>query len=125
MRVCPAPALTPFPSPFPIALPLSSKLHDRALIASGRFIWVLRLLDLPNDQLKGLGDILVVARAGLSPSTLILFRQLLSHFLGNLPLLWTKVTLVAHNHNWYPFRALWTVSLLADIAGIKVHEQGG
>ena len=92
------------------ALSFNSRLHDRALIASGRFIRVLRLLDLANDQFKGLGDILVVACAGLRPCTLIFLAQLLSHFLRDLPLFWAEITLVANNHDWYPFRSLCTVS---------------
>lgn len=84
----------------------TSRLHDRALVSSSWFIWVLSLLDLSDDQLESLGDILVIARAGLGPRTLILLSQRLSILRGYLSLFWAKITLVTNNDNWDPVGSL-------------------
>lgn len=75
------------------------------------------LLNLSDDQLESLGDILVVARAGLSPCTLILLSQRLSVLWSHLSLLWAKITLVANNDDWNPIGSLKNVSTYGHNVG--------
>lgn len=80
--------------------------HDHTLAAGGRLIRILRLLDLSDEQLKGLFDVFVVARAGLGPAAAVLLRQLLAVLSCDLALLGAQVTLVAHDDDRNPLDAL-------------------
>lgn len=80
--------------------------HNTALAAGGRLIRVLRLLDLSNEQLKGLANILVVTGTALRPGAIVLLGQLLSVLGGDLSLLGPEVALIAHNDDGDPLDTL-------------------
>lgn len=81
-------------------------LHDHTFTTSCRLIWILRFLDLANHHLKGFGDVLIVPCTGLGVCTIELLRQGLSFFYRDLTLIWSQITLVAHDHDRNPFRTL-------------------
>ena len=80
--------------------------HDDTFSIVLRFVWILRLLNLTDEQLKGLGDILVVAGAGLGPGAVELLRHLATLLGRDLALLRPEIAFVADNDEWYPFDTL-------------------
>lgn len=81
-------------------------LHDGTLAASVRFIGILSLLNLPNELLKGLGDVLVIASTRFGPGTLQLLRKFLPIFGSDLTLLGAEIALVTDNDNREPLNTL-------------------
>ena len=80
--------------------------HKDALSSVSRLVRVLALLDLADQQLKGLGDILVVARAGLGESAIELLGQLPALLGCDLALLGPEIALVADDAYRDPVGAL-------------------
>lgn len=74
-------------------------LHENALAALGRLARVLGLLDLGDQQLKGLSYVLVVPRACLRPAALNLLCYSLALLGGDLSLFGTEVALVSDDDN--------------------------
>lgn len=70
-------------------------LHQNAIALGRSLAWVLRLLNLSDQELESLAHVLVVSRARLSPAALYLLRELLSVFGCDLSLLGAQVALVA------------------------------
>ncbi len=85
---------------------LLTKLHHPTRLAAARLGRVLRALDLGNHELKGLGDVLVVARAGLGEGAAELRAQLPPFVRRHLPLLGPQVALVADDDEGDGFGAL-------------------
>ncbi len=81
-------------------------LHDLTLVSPCWLIGVLLFLDLPNHELKGFGDILVVSGACFGVSTVEFLSQSFAILNSDLTLVRTQVTLVPNNDNGDPFRAL-------------------
>jgi hypothetical protein len=78
-----------------IHLPPADSLHDGAGVGLGRLSWVMGGLDLVDDQVEGLGDVLVVTGAGLGPAAAELVGERAAGFLVDLALLGPQVRLVA------------------------------
>lgn len=70
-------------------------LHQNAIALGRSLAWVLRLLNLSDQELESLAHVLVVSRARLGPAALYLLRELLSVFGCHLSLLGAQVALVA------------------------------
>lgn len=92
--------------------------HNIALAAGGRLIRVLRLLDLCNEQLKGLGYVLVVASTRLGPGAIVFLGQLLALLGGDLTLFGAQIGLVADDDDGDPLDALTSV-MSAESAGAR------
>jgi hypothetical protein len=86
--------------------PRLSTLHDLARVSTSWLIWVLLLLNLSNHKLKSFGDILIVPCACFGVGTVELFSQSFAILNSDLTLIWAQVTLVPHDDNRNPFRAL-------------------
>jgi len=86
----------------------SKPLHDLTFIPISRLIGVLRFLNLSNDELKRLGDVLIVPCTCLCVRTVKLLRQRLALLDGDLALIWTQIALIPNNNDGNPFRALET-----------------
>lgn len=69
---------------------------------------VLRLLDLPDHQVKRLGDVVVISSTGLSECGVELLGDLTTFFEGDLALLGFEIALVADDGDGNPFCALKT-----------------
>lgn len=80
--------------------------HDDTFAASVRLVRILGLLNLPNELLKGLGDVLIIASTSFGPGTLQLLRKFLAILGGDLTLLGSEITLVADNDNGEPLNTL-------------------
>lgn len=80
--------------------------HDGAFASTLRLVGVLRLLDLPDEELEGLGHVLVIPGAGFSPGTVDLLSQLLALLGADLALLGSQIALVTNNYNRYPLDSL-------------------
>ena len=81
-------------------------LHDLTLVSSSWLIGVLLFLNLPNHELKGFGNILIVPCACFCVSTVEFLSQSFAVLDGDLALVRTQVTLVSNNNDGNPFRAL-------------------
>jgi hypothetical protein len=69
--------------------------HKDAVAFARWSVGVLRLFNLLNKEFKGLSHIHVIAGARFRPGTAQLLSEFLALFGGNLPLLWSKVALIA------------------------------
>ena len=78
-------------------------------------MWVLGLFDLGDHELKGLGDVLIVAGAGFGPGTLELRPEVLAFFRRHLSLLWTQIALVADDDQRNRFGSLQMDQRLAKV----------
>lgn len=63
--------------------------HEHAFVAPGWLVGILRLLNLPDHEIKRLADILIVPRAGLGVCALELLGQLFPLLQGDLALVGT------------------------------------
>lgn len=81
--------------------------HHGALAIVGRGVGVLRLLDLFDEQLKGLGDTNIVAGTGLGPGAAKLFGELLAVIVADLALFRSQIALVTNDADGNLFAALW------------------
>lgn len=79
--------------------------HHHTLSAVLRLVGVLGLLDLADQQLKGLGHVRVEACTGLDLGAVKLLGQLLAVLDGDLALLGAQIALVADNHQGHPAHA--------------------
>lgn len=82
------------------------RLHKNAVALLRGLAWGLRLLDLSDHELKGLGHIGVVGRASLGPPALQLLSKLAAILRANLALLRSQIALVADNDDRDRFSAL-------------------
>jgi hypothetical protein len=101
-------------------------LHQNTIALARRLAGVLRLLDLPDQELESLAHVLVVSRARLGPAALYLLGELLSIFGCDLSLLGSQVALVADDADGDRLSALvFLVSLRVARSGIRAHLPGG
>lgn len=87
-------------------IPHDFRSHHAAFVVTRRLAGVLRLFNLGDHKLKGLGDVVVQPGAGLGEGALKIFCQLSSLFGCDLSLLRLQVALVADNDQRDPVRAL-------------------
>ncbi len=74
--------------------------HDDTPPASSRLVGVLGVLNLADQQLKGLGHVLTIPGTSFSEGAIVLFGERLAFLVGYLSLLWSEVGLVANNADW-------------------------
>lgn len=82
------------------------RLHQSTLIAPRGLGGILRLLDLPNHQVKCLGDIEVKEGTGLGKCTVDFLCQLAALINRHLSLFGLQIALVAHYHQRHLVRTL-------------------
>lgn len=113
-----------------VSVVCDSSLHQNAVALGWCLAGVLRLLNLSDQELKGLANVLVVSCARLGPAALYLFGELLSIFGGDLSLLGSQVALVADNADRNGVSALDDKDLWLACLGIpcphkRKHSPGG
>jgi hypothetical protein len=89
---------------------VSQGLHDNALAPASGLTRVLAPLYLPNDKLKCLEHVLVVAGTGFGPCALELFGQGFAVFGSDLTLFGTEVGLIAYDDDGHPVDGLYELS---------------
>lgn len=105
---------------------VDDSLHDGALATASGLTRVLASLNLPNDELKSLEHVLVVAGAGFGPRALELFGEGFAVFGGDLTLFRTEVGLVAYDDDRDPVDGLYcrlseTMQILQRIFAAQIH----
>ena len=87
---------------------IQNRSHQNTLIAPRRLTRILRLLHLPNHQLKSLSNVLIVLCTCFRPSTVEFLSELLAFLCCDLALVWTEIGLVAYYYYRDPICALTT-----------------
>lgn len=81
-------------------------LHEVTIALLRRLTWILRLLDLSNEQFESFAHVLVISGARFGPAALKLLRYLLPFLSADLSLFGSKIALVSYNDNWNRLGAL-------------------